>query len=551
MEQNKQQTGDGRDNLGYAAKQMANAAKQAGQKGTEAVASTAAATVKGGAQAGKAAAEIAAGTAAGGPWGAAISAAWSLRHTLFKILICICLFFVFLVVLIVSLPSIIMDEIVGLNGMEQTAEATIASAYVGLSEEVSSYLDVGYAKALADVEALITDGSYDMETSKNSMINYAQSSFGYDVAYILAAYSASMNQQGTDLEDMLSKLDSVTEKMYPVTSIEKKNEVITPVTYMTYQPITKTVVTKVVRTGSINGVTQYRYETETKTYYVPDEERTSDVELEVPVYQSEKVKLPVLKNGKITGTTEATYYVTSGTKKIAPKKEVITYLECTIHPFDNAVIADAFGIDMDAQYNEFNTTYENAINSMAMSLKYTLFGNNMHGQAVPLTNTEMLTFLNQQTCSEERKKLVETGLSLVGKVPYFWGGKSGPGWNNEWNILKLVTAEGSATTGTMRPFGLDCSGFTSWAYQTALSHTIQDGSFNQYKNAEKITWDALLPGDLGFLLNEDGNSCSHVLMFAGYDDEGNRMWVHSTGGEGVVFNTPSYETDLKLGRILK
>ena len=206
---------------------------------------------------------------------------------------------------------------------------------------------------------------------------------------------------------------------------------------------------------------------------------------------------------------------------------------------------------MDAQYNEFNTTYENAINSMAMSLKYTLFGNNMHGQAVPLTNTEMLTFLNQQTCSEERKKLVETGLSLVGKVPYFWGGKSGPGWNNEWNILKLVTAEGSATTGTMRPFGLDCSGFTSWAYQTALSQTIQDGSFNQYKNAEKITWDELLPGDLGFLLNEDGNSCSHVLMFAGYDDEGNRMWVHSTGGEGVVFNTPSYETDLKLGRILK
>ena len=66
MEQNKQQTGDGRDNLGYAAKQMANAAKQADQKGAEAVASTAAATVKGGAQAGKAAAEIAAGNEGNG-----------------------------------------------------------------------------------------------------------------------------------------------------------------------------------------------------------------------------------------------------------------------------------------------------------------------------------------------------------------------------------------------------------------------------------------------------------------------------------------------------
>ena len=37
---------------------------------------------------GKAAAEIAAGTAAGGPWGAILSAAWAMRHTLFKILVC-------------------------------------------------------------------------------------------------------------------------------------------------------------------------------------------------------------------------------------------------------------------------------------------------------------------------------------------------------------------------------------------------------------------------------------------------------------------------------
>ena len=130
MEQNKQQTGEGRDNLGYATKQMANVAKQAGKKGAEAVANITAATVKGGAQVGKAAAEIAAGTAGGGPWGAIISAAWSLRHTLFKILVCSCLFFVFLVVLIVALPSIIMEEIVGLSGIEQTAETTIVSAYV-------------------------------------------------------------------------------------------------------------------------------------------------------------------------------------------------------------------------------------------------------------------------------------------------------------------------------------------------------------------------------------------------------------------------------------
>ena len=68
----KQQFGDGQDNYGQAAGQAANAA---------------AATVQAGVEGGKAVAEIAAGTAAGGPWGAILSAAWAMRHTLYKILI--------------------------------------------------------------------------------------------------------------------------------------------------------------------------------------------------------------------------------------------------------------------------------------------------------------------------------------------------------------------------------------------------------------------------------------------------------------------------------
>lgn len=113
----KQQMGDGRDNFGQAAGKAAQAAKQASKevakqaaaKGAEATANAAASTVKAGVEGGKAVAEIAAGTASGGPWGAIISAAWAMRHTLYKILICICLVLVFLIVLIASLPSIIWD----------------------------------------------------------------------------------------------------------------------------------------------------------------------------------------------------------------------------------------------------------------------------------------------------------------------------------------------------------------------------------------------------------------------------------------------------------
>lgn len=94
-EPDKRQIGDGSDNYGEAAKQMAKAAKEAGKetakqaavKGAEAGANAAAATVQAGVEGGKAVAEIAAGTAAGGPWGAILSAAWAMRHTLFTICI--------------------------------------------------------------------------------------------------------------------------------------------------------------------------------------------------------------------------------------------------------------------------------------------------------------------------------------------------------------------------------------------------------------------------------------------------------------------------------
>ena len=59
------------------------------------------------------------------------------------------------------------------------------------------------------------------------------------------------------------------------------------------------------------------------------------------------------------------------------------------------------------------------------------------------------------TLSAERKKVIKAACSLVGKVDYFCGGKSSAiGWDSEWGKLKTVSAEGSKTTGTKRPFGV-------------------------------------------------------------------------------------------------
>lgn len=173
-EPDKRQIGDGSDNYGEAAKQMAKAAKEAGietakqaaVKGAEAGANAAAATVQAGVEGGKAVAEIAAGTAAGGPWGAILSAAWAMRHTLFKILVCICLFFLVIIVLIVSLPSVVTNSVFGLDGsmVDMENPTTLLESYNHLAADISAVVEEGYDAALAKVEQIIEDGGYDYDT---------------------------------------------------------------------------------------------------------------------------------------------------------------------------------------------------------------------------------------------------------------------------------------------------------------------------------------------------------------------------------------------------
>ena len=62
--------------------------------------------------------------------------------------------------------------------------------------------------------------------------------------------------------------------------------------------------------------------------------------------------------------------------------------------------------------------------------------------------------------SSQRKEVVLTAYSLLGKVNYFWGGKSLVlGWDSRWGTPMTVWAAGSTSSGPVRPYGLDCSGF--------------------------------------------------------------------------------------------
>ena len=119
--------------------------------------------------------------------------------------------------MIVSLPSIIMDSIFGTNGTQPVEGVTITSVYDSLVVDVSNAVENGYNTSMSKVENIIRNGGYDYETSMAATINYAQSSAGYDVSYILSAYSASLQQKNTSKDDMINKLNAVAGKMFPVT----------------------------------------------------------------------------------------------------------------------------------------------------------------------------------------------------------------------------------------------------------------------------------------------------------------------------------------------
>lgn len=141
--------------------------------------------------------------------------------------------------------------------------------------------------------------------------------------------------------------------------------------------------------------------------------------------------------------------------------------------------------------------------------------------------------------SPERREIIETACSLVGKVNYFWGGKSLTiGWDSRWGSLQRVWADGSSTTGTYRPFGLDCSGFVDWVFYNATDRAYYPGqgggAASQHGNCVAISWSEAEPGDLVFYPED-----SHVGIVCGRDDSGNLLVIHCASGYNNVVITDS------------
>jgi cell wall-associated NlpC family hydrolase len=159
-----------------------------------------------------------------------------------------------------------------------------------------------------------------------------------------------------------------------------------------------------------------------------------------------------------------------------------------------------------------------------------------HSLAITDANVQSIISSLSDSLPQKRKDVVKNAGSLVGKVNYFWGGKSSAiGWDSTWGTMQRVTAAGSPSSGTIRSYGLDCSGFVSWAFLNSGMSNVGDGTIGQRDCSTVVSASTVQAGDLAFL-----PSYSHVGIVVGQDASGNILVIHcSSSANNVVVSIAS------------
>lgn len=173
------------------------------------------------------------------------------------------------------------------------------------------------------------------------------------------------------------------------------------------------------------------------------------------------------------------------------------------------------------------------------------------GYGVLVSTNNVKTFLTRAEI-EEIKSYIPEGVeldgeafatvakSIVGQVNYFWGGKSSAiGWDSRWGTDMEVTSPGSSTTGTVRPFGLDCSGYVTWVFVNMglPVETIGHGVTAQWNHSSSIPESIVKPGDLAILAVPYTRKVNHIGIVVGKDEEGKILVAHCTAGANNVVIT--------------
>lgn len=219
------------------------------------------------------------------------------------------------------------------------------------------------------------------------------------------------------------------------------------------------------------------------------------------------------------------YYKISGETYIELEQQNIIYGECQLTVTTEEELFEIAGLNMQ--------DYETRYTALLCSIRSAGYSDSGLQQSTfiqscvstGLLSVEAATAVNDALSSLTGNQyvLLSTAASLIGAVPYDWGGKASlPGYDNTWWTFE---EDG-------RQKGLDCSGFVQWVYMTAgypedvYSNLLSTGTM--LSSLTPISKNELLPGDIGILHAGDGG-INHTGIYVGND-----FWIHCNASDGTV-----------------
>lgn len=210
-------------------------------------------------------------------------------------------------------------------------------------------------------------------------------------------------------------------------------------------------------------------------------------------------------------------YIKSGTKTIIPDKETLKYVNVTFSNVDNDLFLKKIGFTFD----QIKDDYEKgkALLEKYISNKEIKESVNLNTPDINLSSVKDFSYIE----NTRRRLLVETASSLIGKVPYQWGGKPlKEGYDTLWWTFNEDSEQ----------IGLDCSGFVEWAFLTAgypeeVYKRLHSTSAILKAGFKEIPKSDLQPGDIGLL--NSGESTNHTGIYLG-----NGKWIHCSSSAGTV-----------------
>lgn len=203
-------------------------------------------------------------------------------------------------------------------------------------------------------------------------------------------------------------------------------------------------------------------------------------------------------------------YKKAGYKDIILDTREVTYADISFE----AMTAEKLLAEYDLTEDEFQV-YQKRIKKLTQTtdrntMYQSIFGRVPQGYTYD-GNTELLSETKQ------RRLVVSTAATLIGMIPYQWGGKpTKPGYDRSWWQFDSDNNQK----------GLDCSGFIQWVYMTAgynpELYSQMTTVANMSQTLTEISKEELRPGDIGAWF---GPITNHVGIYAG-----DNKWIHCTGG---------------------